>query len=114
ARGRSRRTDNARERRARKKPGVRKSVIAHLLITTRAAPKEVGRVSLVEENASRPQAVAAGNQLVMHCRHPMLAEVDVATRVNVHMPFFVRTGSRGQDTPLSPVILRLQHARVNA
>lgn len=55
---------------------------------------EVGRSSLVEESASRPQAVAADNQLVMQCRHPMLADVDVATRVNVHMPWFVRTGSQ--------------------
>lgn len=52
-------------------------------------PSGVGRSSLVEESAGRPQAVAAGNQLVMQCRHPMLADVDVATRVDVHMPWLV-------------------------
>jgi hypothetical protein len=94
ARGALRRSDSTRERKTRRKPRVRKNFIAHLLLnTTPTAPKEVGRVSLVKESASRPQAVAAGNQLVMHCRHPMLADDDVATRVNVHMPFFVRTGS---------------------
>ena len=57
-------------------------------------PEESGRTSLVEESASRPQAVAADNQLVMQCRHPMLADVDVATRVNVHMPWFDQTENR--------------------
>ena len=60
-------------------------------LTAPTAPSEVGRSSLVEESASRPQAVAAADQLVMQCRHPMLADVDVATRVNVHMPWVDRT-----------------------
>jgi len=63
-------------------------------ITVPTAPLGAGRTSLVEESAGQPLAVAANDQLVMQCRHPMLADVDVATRVNVHMPWLVRTEAR--------------------
>lgn len=63
--------------------------MTRLLVTVPAAPREVGRAFLVEESAGRPQAVAADDQLVMRRRHPMLADVDVATRVDVHMPWKV-------------------------
>src|SRR5690348_6607298 len=63
--------------------------MTQLLVTVPMAPSGVGRALLVEESAGRPQAVAAGVQLVMRRRHPMLADVDVATRVDVHMPWKV-------------------------
>lgn len=67
-------------------------------ITVPTAPLGAGRTSLVEESAGQPLAVAANDQLVMQCRHPMLADVDVATRVNVHMPWLVRTEARPAKT----------------
>ena len=66
--------------------------------TVLTAPLGAGRTSLVEESAGQPLAVAANDQLVMQCRHPMLADVDVATRVNVHMPWLVRTEARSAVT----------------
>jgi hypothetical protein len=74
----------------------------------------VGRSSLVQESASRPQAVAAADQLVMQCRHPMRADVDVATRVNVHMPWVDRTeATLGRVTPGGGRIVLLRCGSVN-
>src|ERR1700752_2535455 len=70
-------------------------------ITVTAAPLGAGRTSLVEESAGQPLAVAANDQLVMQCRHPMLADVDVATRVNVHMPLV--SSDRGPAGQIAPV-----------
>ena len=67
----------------------------------------------MKENASRPQAKTASVQLVMHSRHPKRAGADVATRVNVHMPCFVRTGDRWCTAPRDPRILRRERGRVN-
>ena len=78
------------------------------------APLGAGRTSLVEESAGQPLAVAANDQLVMQCRHPMLADVDVATRVNVHMPWLVRTEARSAiDAPVGACIVMLQCKGVN-
>jgi len=83
-------------------------------LTAPTAPSEVGRSSLVQESASRPQAVAAADQLVMQCRHPMLADVDVATRVNVHMPWVDRTEATWGVTPGSGRIVLLRCASVKS
>ncbi|RAO74807.1 hypothetical protein CA260_18525 [Dyella jiangningensis] len=83
-------------------------------LTAPTAPSEEGRTSLVEESASRPQAVAAADQLVMQCRHPMLADVDVATRVNVHMPWVDRTeATEGETAPGGAQIVLLRCGSVN-
>ena len=38
------------------------------------------------ESTSRPQTVAERVERIVRCRHLKQAGVDVATRVNVHMP----------------------------
>jgi hypothetical protein len=88
--------------------------LAHLLKTVLTAPLGAGRTSLVEESAGQPLAVAANDQLVMQCRHPMLADVDVATRVNVHMPWLSSDrGPSGHDAPVGACIVMLQRKAVN-
>jgi hypothetical protein len=77
--------------------------------TVPAAPLGAGRTSLVEESAGQPLAVAANDQLVMQCRHPMLADVDVATRVNVHMPWLSSDrGPAGHVAPVGACIVMLR------
>jgi hypothetical protein len=50
----------------------------------------------------------------MQCRHPMRADVDVATRVNVHMPWLVSDrGPVGRSAPLGACIVMLQCKGVN-
>ncbi len=50
----------------------------------------------------------------MQCRHPMLADVDVATRVNVHMPWVDRTeATDGHVAPGGARIVLLRCGSVN-